>query len=282
MSKLSALTRLMRPKQWVKNFFVLAPLIFSGKFLATTAIFNSILTFIFFCIASSATYILNDIYDVEHDRLHPKKSQQRPIASGEITIPTAFFLLFFLYLIILVGFFLQPYSMLLILAYLAINIAYTFFLKHQPVLDIFTIGIGFVLRVVAGTLAIHAPISGWMLVTTLCLALYLAAIKRRQELRLSNGKGRKVLQEYSVSLVERYADISMTGALVFYSLFVLSEKPQLLISIPFVLFGLFRYWYIVDKQNDGESPTDALFSDWPLLSTITSWVLICSYIYYLS
>ena len=192
-----ALTRLIRPKQWIKNGFVLAPLIFTGEFTQRASVIQ------------------------------------------------------------------------------ALNVAYTLVLKHQPVLDIFSIAIGFVLRVWAGAVALDVPVSGWMFVTTLCLALYLAAVKRGQELANSGVHGRKVLERYSKALVDRYAEMSATCALVFYSMFVMSGKPQLVITVPVVLFGLFRYWYVVEMLEGGESPTDALFDDWPLIVTVLAWVGAC-------
>jgi 4-hydroxybenzoate polyprenyltransferase len=167
---------------------------------------------------------------------------------------------------------------LVILGYLLLNLAYTFVLKHQPVVDIFTIAIGFVLRVYAGSVALGVQLSEWMFVTTLCLALFLASVKRRQELSQSGIDGRKVLEKYSISLVDRYAEMSATGALVFYSLFVMSARPQMIVSIPLVLFGLFRYWYVVEELDSGESPTDALLTDWPLLLTVVSWIGVCGWV----
>lgn len=164
-----------------------------------------------------------------------------------------------------------------IVAYLMLNLAYTFVLKHQPVVDIFAIAIGFVLRVYAGAVALAVPMSSWMFITTLCLALYLAAVKRRQELSQSGADGRKVLEKYSVSLVERYAEMSATGALLFYSMFVMSSKPALVITIPLVLFGLFRYWFVVETLEGGESPTDALFADKQLWLTVVLWVAVCAW-----
>lgn len=280
-TKLLALIKLIRYRQWVKNFFVLAPLIFSGKFSSLAAILQGFVAFFLFCIASSATYILNDINDIEQDKLHPKKSKERPLASGQISIKEASILLVVLYLLLIGSAFILEVPMLSVVigSYILLNFAYTFFLKHQPVVDIFTIAIGFVLRVLAGLVALQLPLSGWMLVTTLCLALYLAAIKRRQELKFNGDQGRKVLEKYSVGLAEHYAHISMTGALVFYSLFVVTEKPQLLITIPFVLFGLFRYWYVVEQLKGGESPTDALLGDLPLLMATLLWVILCCWIY---
>ena len=255
----------MRPKQWVKNGFVLAPLVFSGLFTDVSSVIQALWAMFFFNLASSATYIVNDYYDIESDRRHPTKCKSRPLASGQVSKPQALVLLGLLYGILVWGFFQQPDTMHVILVYLVLNVAYTFILKHQPIIDIFTIAIGFVLRVYAGAEALSVPISSWMFVTTLCLALYLAAIKRRQELIQNGGKsGRKVLQSYSVSLIDRYAGMSATGALLFYSLFVLSSQPDMVFTIPLVLYGLFRYWFVVESLGFGESPTDTLLSDWQL------------------
>jgi 4-hydroxybenzoate polyprenyltransferase len=184
-------------------------------------------------------------------------------------------LLIVIYSLLFVGWFFLPKVILVILSYMILNLAYTFALKHEPVVDIFTIAIGFVLRVYAGTAALNVPMSSWMFVTTLCLALYLASVKRRQELSQNGSEGRKVLEKYSVALVDRYAEMSATGALVFYSLFVMSTKPQMVITVPIVLFGLFRYWYVVEQCEGGESPTDALLDDWQLPLTIIIWVGAC-------
>lgn len=269
--------QLMRPRQWVKNGFVLAPLVFSGLFLDAQSIGNALLAMVLFCVASSATYIVNDLKDIEADRRHPKKSRSRPLASGAVSVPVALAGLVVLYAILIVGWFHMPQVVTVILGYLLMNLAYTFVLKHQPVLDIFTIAIGFVLRVYAGAMALTMPVSGWMFITTLCLALYLAAVKRRQELVSSGSDGRKVLERYSVSLVDRYAEMSATGALVFYSMFVMEARPELVLTVPLVLFGLFRYWYVVEKLDGGESPTDVLLSDWQLLLTVLLWVLACAW-----
>lgn len=275
--RMAGLLALMRPKQWVKNGFVLAPLVFTGEFTNLAAIQQALLAVLWFCLASSATYIVNDIQDVERDRRHPKKSKSRPLAAGIVSVPMAMVLLAALYAGLVIAWFVAPKVILVIGAYLALNLAYTFVLKHQPVLDIFTIAIGFVLRVYAGAMALDVPVSGWMFVTTLCLALYLAAVKRRQELSQAGTEGRKVLEKYSVALVDRYAEMSATGALLFYSMFVMSSKSQLVITIPLVLFGLFRYWYVVEELDGGESPTDALLADWQLLLTVVLWVVACAW-----
>ena len=269
------LLALMRPRQWVKNSFVFAPLIFTGEFLNLHAIQNVLVATILFCIASSSTYIINDIHDVEKDRSHPKKSKSRPLAAGVVSIKSAYLLAVFLFLILIFSSFFELQISKVILVYLLLNLAYTFVLKHKPVVDIFTIAIGFVLRVYAGASALAVPVSGWMFVTTLCLALYLASVKRRQELSRNGTEAREVLKKYSVSLIDRYSEMSATGALVFYSMFVMSSRPELVISVPIVLFGLFRYWYIVDELNGGESPTVALLADSWLLITVLLWTFVC-------
>lgn len=275
--QLRGLLALLRPKQWLKNGFVLAPLMFTGEFLDPQAIAAALFAALLFCVGSSATYIVNDLHDIENDRLHPKKSKTRPLAAGIISPPMALALLGVLYGALVWGWFAAPDVVLVIAMYMALNLAYTYVLKKQPVLDIFTIAIGFVLRVYAGAIALSVPVSAWMFVTTLCLALYLAAVKRRQELSQVGSEGRKVLENYSVSLVDRYAQMSATGALVFYSMFVMSAKPQLVITIPLVLFGLFRYWYVVEALDGGESPTDALLADVQLLLTLILWVAACGW-----
>lgn len=277
LAQVLGLITLMRPKQWIKNAFVLAPLLFASKFSDPIAISQGLLAMALFCLAASATYIVNDMHDIERDRLHPEKLKSRPLASGAVKLKTAYVLLLILYVILIGAWFIAPKLMVVITGYVVLNLAYTFILKHQPVVDIFTIAIGFVLRVYAGAAALSVPLSDWMFITTLCLALYLAAVKRRQELKQRGSESRKVLQAYSLPLIDRYAEMSATGALVFYSMFVMSAKPQLVITVPLVLFGLYRYWYVVEQLDGGESPTDVLFKDWQLLLTVVLWTAACAW-----
>jgi len=270
-----ALITLMRPKQWIKNGFVLAPLLFTGSFLDVVAVKHALIAALLFCIASSATYIVNDIQDIARDRQHPEKAKSRPLASGAVSVSNALALLFVLYALLFIGGWFASKVIWVIVGYLLLNVAYSLVLKHQPVIDIFSIALGFVLRVFAGAVALDVPISGWMFTTTLSLALYLAAVKRSQELSQRGSSGRTVLKKYSQPLVDRYAEMSATCALVFYSMFVMAAKPELVISVPLVMFGLYRYWYVVDILGSGESPTDALLSDWPLLGTLVLWVGVC-------
>ena len=274
LAQIRGMFALLRPRQWVKNVFVFAPLIFAGEFLKLQSIEKVALAALIFCVASSATYILNDLTDIERDRRHPKKSKSRPLASGLVSVPQAITLLLILYVALLATWFVMPAVLYVVLGYLLLNLAYTFVLKHQPVIDIFTIAIGFVLRVYAGAMALSVPVSSWMFVTTLCLALYLAAVKRGQELASNGSDSREVLQHYTPALIDRYAEMAATGALLFYSLFVMTARPEMVMTIPLVLYGLYRYWFIVESKDCGESPTDALLGDWQLLLTVAIWGVV--------
>ena len=277
MFSLPPIVRLMRPKQWVKNAFVFAPLLFSGLFTDMLSVQHTLSAFIIFCLASSATYVLNDYKDIENDKKHPVKSKTRPLAAGEVSKPQARILMIVLYGIVALSALVYPEVSVVVGAYLLLNVGYTFYLKYQPVLDIFTIATGFVLRVYAGAVSLDVPLSSWMFITTLSLALFLATIKRRQEIMKSGNKARSVLQFYTIDLVDKYAEMSATCAILFYSLFVISDKPDMVYTIPFVLFGLYRYWFIVESKDSGESPTDALFADRWLQLTIFGWIGFCFY-----
>jgi 4-hydroxybenzoate polyprenyltransferase len=274
---LTGIIQILRPRQWIKNMFVLAPLIFAGAFMNAALIKQALMAAVLFCIASSSVYIVNDLQDIENDRKHPSKMKKRPLASGAITKTQACIVLGALYGLLVAGYMISGAVTLVIVSYIALNIAYTFALKQQPIFDIFTIAIGFVLRVYAGAMAISVPLSSWMFITTLCLALFLAAVKRRQEIKQTGTQGREVLAKYSVALLDRYAEISATGALLFYSLFVMTAHPHLILTIPFVLFGLFRYWFLVESLNEGESPTDVLLADGQLLVTVILWAAMCAW-----
>lgn len=272
----NGMIRLMRPRQWVKNAFVLGPLLFAGEFLNLLAVETALLATLLFCLGSSAAYIVNDLHDIESDRAHLSKSLARPLASGAVPVFVAMLQLLVLYGVLALAWFFMPAVIQVVGLYLLINLAYSCVLKHQPVIDIFTIAIGFVLRVYAGAMALALPVSSWMFVTTLCLALYLAAVKRRQELVSNGSESREVLRHYTPALIDRYAEMAATGALLFYSLFVITTRPEMVITIPLVLYGLFRYWFVVEAKGGGESPTDALLSDWQLLLTAVLWVAACA------
>lgn len=271
------LLRLLRPKQWIKNSFVLAPLIFAGLYLDAVAVGRALLAAVLFSLAASTVYIVNDLIDLESDRLHAVKRHTRPLAVGAVTRRQALALLGGLYGVLLASLMLWPAVGAAIALYIGINVAYSLRLKHVPVVDLFCVATGFVLRVWVGALAISVPLSSWMLITTLCLAIYLAAIKRRQELTIQGSGSRSVLGAYSVALLDRYAEMSAIGAVLFYSLYVVEVRPELVISVPLVLFGLFRYWYIVETLEGGESPTEALYADGPLIGTVLLWGALATY-----
>ena len=267
--------RLLRPKQWVKNLFVFAPLLFAADFAQLEPVVSSLLTFAYFCLAASCVYILNDLADIESDRSHPVKSRSRPLASGHLSVRQASWALGVGLIGLVTGIFVIHWVMIPIGGYIAINVVYSLVARKIPVLDIFTIAFGFVLRVVAGALAISEPLSTWMFVTTFCLALYLAAIKRRHELKNLGSKSRSSLENYTVAIVERFAEIAATAALVCYAVFAATVKAALVYTIPIVAFGLFRYWFVAEKLKSDESPTEAMLRDWQLVSAVVLWVVVC-------
>jgi decaprenyl-phosphate phosphoribosyltransferase len=270
------LLRLLRPAQWVKNGFVLAPLLFAGVFRDGPAVGRAAFAAALFCAAASLAYVMNDLRDVADDRRHPAKRLTRPLASGAVSVQGARALAAVLALLVLAGGIAMPEAGGVVALYLAVNLAYSAGLKRVPVVDLFCVASGFVLRVWAGALAVRVPLSTWMLVTTLCLALYLAALKRRQELRSTvQGGGRAVLGAYSPVLLERYAQTAACGAIVFYALWVVDVRPQLVATVPAVLFGFFRYAYLVEARDEGECPTDTLWRDPPLLLTLAAWTAMC-------
>lgn len=278
LEEMQGLIKLVRPKQWVKNSFVFAPLIFAGEFLHPDSIYSTLLAAFLFCIAASAVYIVNDLKDIEKDRIHPEKSKKRPLASGQVSPQSAIILLILVYIVLISFWAVVPNVIYVIFIYLVLNWAYTFKLKHEPVIEIFIVAFGFVLRVYAGAMALTVPVSHWMFITTLSISLYLASIKRRQELLQSGSQSRGVLAYYSVTLIDRFAEMSAVTAVVFYSLYVMEVQPKLVVTVPLVIFGLFRYWYIVETLKGGESPTDVIIQDKQILLTVSLWVGCCIWV----
>ena len=293
------LLKLARPKHWVKNSFVFAPLLFSGRFTDLDSVLRTLWAFSVFCIAASATYVLNDIRDVEADRLHPKKSKTRPIAAAIVSKQTAwwFFAALVLVLIAMVsplalggGFFSEStsklglaYSLpleslgLIVFAYLLLNLAYSYYLKRLAIIDIFAIAAGFVLRVFAGAISIEVVVSNWMFVTTLCLALFFASMKRLQEVKSHGSASRAVLETYSQPFIERIVLVTGTLTIAFYGIFTLTERPVFISSIPVVLFAMLRYWHVADVVGAGESPTDLVLKDKQILVSGALLIGICFY-----
>jgi decaprenyl-phosphate phosphoribosyltransferase len=273
-----AVLRLLRPKHWIKNLFVLAPLIFSGLFTRPEARLDALFGTLLFCVAASMVYIINDLADLKVDALHPVKRLERPLASGAVSVTTARLVLLGLGALLLAGSRVSISLVAVLIVYIVLNLLYSAWFKRVPVVDIFCVAAGFVLRVYAGAVVIDVPLSSWMLVTTLAIALYLAAIKRRDELEVQGDAARAVLGQYTVPLLDRFALMASVCAMVFYCMFVVTTRPVLAFTIPFVLFGIFRYWFLVDRKGRGESPTDALWSDLPLAITVVLWGILCAYL----
>ncbi|HZP41882.1 MAG TPA: decaprenyl-phosphate phosphoribosyltransferase [Candidatus Binatia bacterium] len=266
------LVRLLRPSQWVKNGFVLGPYIFTGSFLDPTATRDVAVALVAFCLASSANYVVNDLRDVESDRAHPTKRFTRPLAAGAVTSGQARVLLALLYAAVAAIVVLHPRLGVVLGLYLAVNAAYSFALKSIPVVDLFTLASSFMLRIYAGGVALDVPVSFWMFVTTLCAALYLVTLKRRQELATSGASARAVLRGYTVPLLDFYALVAAAGAFIFYGEFVYTIRPALLPTVPLVLFGFFRYRWVVEVEGAGESPTDTLLEDPMLVLAVLLWL----------
>ena len=266
--------KLMRPGQWIKNLFVFAPLLFSAKLLVPADLLSTVSAFFAFSFSASAVYVLNDLVDIESDRLHETKRHTRMLAAGKVNKPVAIVLAVMLVAASVALSFSTPKVLAVIGIYLLVNVAYSFWLKHQPVLDIFCIATGFVLRVTAGAQAINVELSAWMAVTTFSLALFLAAMKRKAELKQSAGAGRLVLQSYTPELVSMFATVSASSAVVFYSLYCLSTKPAMTVTIPVVLFGIMRYWFVSDKSERSQNPSDTIFRDWQLALAALVWLAL--------
>jgi 4-hydroxybenzoate polyprenyltransferase len=271
------LLRAMRLRQWTKNVFVFAALIFARRVDDTGAVMAAVMAFGAFCLASSAAYLLNDIFDRERDRQHPEKAK-RPIASGALGVAPATVSATILWIGALVLAFLVNLHVLWIVGgYLLLQLLYSFLLKHVVILDLFVIAAGFVMRVAAGAEAIPVPISSWLFVCTVLISLFLGTAKRRHELlSLTRAEDhRATLGKYSPYLLDQMIVITAAATVVSYSLYTLSADTitkfgtdRLKWTIPFVLFGLFRYLYLIHVRKKGDQPEKVLFTDIPLLANV--------------
>jgi 4-hydroxybenzoate polyprenyltransferase len=281
----------LRPHQWIKNLFIFAPLIFSENILNLGPLLTAGLAFSSFCLLSGSVYLLNDIKDVEEDRLHPTKCQ-RPLASGRITPSQAWIGLaatglaaFLLAAAVNRNFFLVA------LLYFVLQAAYSLRFKHVVILDVLLIATGFLLRVVAGAVAIRVEISPWLLICTLLLALFLALSKRRHELTLLEDKAgdhRPILIEYSHGLLDQMIAVVTSATVIAYCLYTIAEETvvkfgtrNLIYTVPFVLYGIFRYLYLVHQKAGGGSPETLIIKDRALLADILIWIVTASLIIYL-
>ena len=285
-----ALLRAMRPRQWAKNGMVFLALVFSvnqywspgDTAQATNLLLRCAATFVLFCMVSSAEYLVNDVLDAPQDRLHPLK-RNRPIASGALSPVVALAAAVVLASVSLVGSYLMSPSLGAVVAvYAALMGGYSFGLKHVVIVDVFIIALGFVLRAGAGAAAIGVPVSPWLYVCTVLGALFLALAKRRAELTLLQGDAgshRRNLEEYTPALVDQMIGVVAPSAVIAYSLYTftaesLPSNHAMMVTIPFVLYGVFRYLYLVHTRDLGGSPEEVLFSDRPLLGAIVLWVAV--------
>lgn len=270
---LTAILKTMRPRQWTKNGFVFFALIFDKQLFQPEAFLRTMAGFIMFCLVSSVVYIINDITDIEADRLHPKK-KLRPLPSGKLPVPVAWAVAGLIVLVCLpLAYWLSVGFGIVLTGYLLMNLAYSRWLKHIPILDVFIIAAGFVLRVEAGvTLITVERFSPWLYVVTTLGALYLGFGKRRAELTLlakGAGSHRKVLEGYSLPLLDQYLTIVATGTIVFYSFYTffapnVPENHSMMLTIPFFIYIIFRYQYLVHMTDHTGAPDEVLLTDRPM------------------
>jgi 4-hydroxybenzoate polyprenyltransferase len=302
--QLAAAVEAMRPRQWTKNGLVLLALVFARQLTDLAAVERVLLAFFAFSLAASAIYVINDIADRETDRIHPRKSL-RPVASGRLPVSAAYTTAVFCVLgsagftYWLVGPALQgvqdPFVLwggasrlfvATILGYILLNLSYSFWLKHQVLWDIFIIAAGFVLRALAGAIAIPVPISPWFYLCTTFLALFLALGKRRAELLMLSDEAashRKNLREYTVQLLDQLTSVVVTCTLITYSLYTfegVNGSPALMLTIPFVVFGMFRYLYLMYVKNEGSNPDEVLYRDKQILAAVALCVLVIVLVLY--
>jgi 4-hydroxybenzoate polyprenyltransferase len=289
-STLRLLLRSLRPEQWTKNLFVFAGVLFGGHLLDALAMARAIAAFALFCALSGVVYIFNDLADRAADQRHPLK-RRRPIASGRLSPTTAAITATVLGLGSLVAaVLLSPMFAVLGATYVAVLVLYSVVLKHLVIIDALTIAAGFVLRAAAGAVAVSVPISHWLLVCTTLLALFLVLSKRRHELTLlADGAmtHRPILEEYSPYLLDQMIAVVTASTLVAYSVYATSAETaerlrttRLGLTIPFVLYGIFRYLYLVHHKRAGGSPADLLLTDRPLLACVGLWALSVALILY--
>jgi 4-hydroxybenzoate polyprenyltransferase len=272
----------LRPRQWVKNFFVFAGLIFSQS-LFTPLVWPALAAFAIFCALSGAIYLFNDLADVDKDRLHPTK-RRRPIASGALSVPAAVAL----GVLTLVGSLVAAYALsarfgVVATVYAALLTAYSVWLKHVVILDVLTVAIGFVLRAVAGAAAIGVDISGWLVICTILVALFLALGKRRHEYLTLHGDAaahRPILAEYSESFLDQMVAVVTASTVTAYALYTMSPDTVakfhtrwLPLTLPFVLYGVFRYLYLLYRRELGGNPSDLLLTDRALLINTVLWMV---------
>ncbi len=280
----------MRPAQWPKNFFVLAPLVFGGELFQGDSLCRALLAFATFCCAASAVYLLNDLRDREADRQHPLK-RHRPLAAGTLSLRAAYLAVAVLIALAALGSYRLGLTFGLVLSiYLAINLLYSFGLKNVVILDVMIVSLGFVLRVEAGGAAIDVAISRWLTLCTIFVALFLVLSKRRHEIMLLAEKAigqRNVLEQYSASFLDQMINVVTASAVVSYALYAVAPETlekfntqDLIYTLPMVLFGIFRYLFLIYQTSAKKNPTEAMLGDVPFLLNLLIWGAAVTWIIY--
>jgi 4-hydroxybenzoate polyprenyltransferase len=276
-----AIFKSMRPRQWTKNLFVFAGIVFSLKFYDIHLLLKSLEAFVIFCFLSSAIYLVNDVLDAEGDRKHPQK-RRRPIASGQLGKFSALLAAFVLFAFSIFSMIILDFKFALVgFSYIGLMLFYVFILRNIVILDIFSIAAGFVLRAVAGVAVIGVELSPWLLICTILLALFIALGKRRHELITLQAaqEHRKILAEYTPKLLDQLISITAGATIMAYTLYTLWPETilrfgtkNLVITVVFVLYGVFRYLYLIYKKEEGGRPEHMLLTDFPLLLCIVIWI----------
>jgi 4-hydroxybenzoate polyprenyltransferase len=281
--KINILLVTLRPHHWIKNTFVFAPLVFSGQFMQIKMCFKATLVFVCFCMASSAIYAINDVFDRFEDQQHPTK-KFRPVACGSMKPSTAILLSVTLIISALgVACFLNRLAILSLLIYIVINIAYSLAIKHIAILDVLTIAFGFVLRILIGGIVISVLPSYWLVLCTVMISLFLGFTKRRVELLdidSENNNTRPVLKDYSIAFLDQVISMVTGATILAYALYTVDAHTQMvlgtramLLTLPFVIYGLLRYIYIIYHLKRGADPTETLIRDIPTIINLFLWVV---------
>jgi len=285
-----SIIRSLRLSHWTKNLFVFAVILFAPAMTQTGLLFKSAIAFLCFSLTSSSVYLINDLADIHDDRHHPVKSH-RPIAAGHLSPAIAWVMIFILQALSLaIAGWLHPGLCLLLLGYSILQLIYSYLLKTIILVDVFVIAVGFLMRVFAGSLVTGLPISHWLLLCTFLLALFLGFSKRRSELQLSHSQGhqqRHVLQHYSIIFLDQIIAIVTTLVIITYLMYTLSntttnrfQSINLVYTTPLVLYGIFRYLYLIYTSHKGENPEQNIIMDKALLFTVLFWFLSVCYIIY--
>tara|TARA_B100001765_G_scaffold118368_1_gene73816 strand:+ start:282 stop:1115 length:834 start_codon:yes stop_codon:yes gene_type:complete len=265
---------LFRVNHYIKNLLVFAPLLFTSGLSDLSKLALSFKAFIIFSLIASVVYIINDLFDIKFDKKHPQKRKLKPLASGKISISFAYFSIAILSIISIFILLNNKNLINVFLIYIIMNVFYSFFLKFIPILDIFILSFNYILRVYAGSVIIDVPLSNWMAITIFAGAIFISALKRRQEIIIHGTSSRPVLKKYSINYLNKIADYSAILSIVFYCLYVISVNEKLVITIPLVLFGILRYSYLSESKNFSDSPIDEIIKDKQNLILVIIWLIL--------